>query len=110
MEQKCLMSTPDFEKKEAHDLIEIIHQLLQCSKECQKKVSLCFVDQSKAFDCMDHGKLWAAPKELGVPQHLIVLMHNLYGGQEATVSTGYGETDGFLQAKVSDEGAFYLPV
>lgn len=75
-----------------------------------QKVSPCFTDDRKALDCVDHEKLWAALKGRGVPQHLTVLMPNLYCGQEATVRTGYGETDGFLEAKVSDKGAFYSPI
>ena len=91
------------------DLIAIICWLLECSKEFQK-VSLCFIDYSKAFDCMDREKLCAALKETGAPQRLIVLMHNLYYRQEATVRTEYGETEWFPIGKVSDKGTFYLSI
>ena len=77
------------------DLILIIRCLLECSREVLKKVSLCSIDYSKAFDCVDHEKLWAALKELGGPQHLIVLMRDLYCRQEATVRTEYRETEWF---------------
>lgn len=69
--------------------------MLECSKEFQKKVSLCFADYSKAFDCVGHEKPGVALKERGVPQPLTVLTCNLYCGQEATVRSEYGETEFF---------------
>ena len=56
---------------------------------------LCFIDIVKAFDCVDHNKLWKILKEMGTPDHLTCLLRNLYAGQEATVTTGYGTTDWF---------------
>ena len=58
-----------------------------------KNVYFCFIDYAKAFDCMDHNKLWKILKEMGIPDHLTCLLRNLYAGQEATVRTGNGTTD-----------------
>ena len=65
-------------------------------QEFQKSIYLCFIDYSKAFDCVDHNKLWKILKEMGIPDHLSCLLRNLYAGQEATVRTGHGTT-GWLQ-------------
>ena len=65
-------------------------------QEFQKSIYLCFIDYSKAFDCVDHNKLWKILKEMGIPDHLTCLLRNLYAGQEATVRTGHGTT-GWLQ-------------
>ena len=63
------------------------------ARELQKNIYFCFIDYTKAFDCVDHNKLWKILKEMGVPDHLTCLLRNLYAGQEATVSTGHGTTD-----------------
>ena len=68
---------------------------LEKAREFQKNIYFCFIDYSKAFDCVDHSKLWQVLKEMEVPDHLIYLLRNLYVGQEATVRTGYGTTDWF---------------
>ena len=65
------------------------------SKRVPEKHLFCFIDYAKAFDCVDHNKLWKILKEIGIPDHLICLLRNLYAGQEATVRTGYGTTDWF---------------
>ena len=63
-------------------------------KESSRKTSFfCFIDYAKAFDYVNHNKLWKTLKELGIPDHLICLLRNLYAGQEATVRTGHGTTD-----------------
>ena len=62
-------------------------------QEFQKNVYICFIDYSKAFDCVDHNKLWKILKEMGIPDHLICHLRNLSAGQEATVRTGHGTTD-----------------
>ena len=59
-------------------------------REFQKNVYFCFIDYAKAFVCVDHNKLWKILKEMGIPDHLTWLLRNLYGGQEATVTTGPG--------------------
>ena len=61
--------------------------------EFQKNIYFCFIDYAKAFDCVDHNKLWKILKEMGIPDHLTGLLRNLYAGQEATVRTGHGTTD-----------------
>ena len=58
-------------------------------------VYFCFIDYAKAFDCVDHNKLWEILKEMGIPDHLTCLLRNLYAGQEATVRTGHGTMDWF---------------
>ena len=64
-------------------------------EEFQKNLYFCFIDYAKAFDCVDHNKLWRILKEMGIPDHLTHLLRNLYAGQEATVRTGHGATDWF---------------
>ena len=59
----------------------------------RKNIYFCFIDYAKAFDYVDHNKLWKILKEMGIPDHLICLLRNLYTGQEATIRTGYGTTD-----------------
>ena len=77
------------------DQIANIHWIIEKVKEFQKNISFCFIDYAKAFDCMDHNKLWKILKEMGIPDHLTCLLRNLYAGQEATVKTGHGTTDWF---------------
>ena len=62
-------------------------------QESSRKTSFCFLDYAKAFDCVDHNKLWKILKEMGIPEYLTCLLRNLYAGQEATVRTGHGTTD-----------------
>ena len=64
-------------------------------QEYQKNMYFCFIDYAKAFDYVDHNKLWKIPKEMGIPDHLIRLLRDLDSGQEATVRTGHGTTDWF---------------
>ena len=63
---------------------EIIRWIMEKAKEFQKNIYFCFIDYAKAFDCVDHNKLWKILKEMGIPDHLICLLRNLYAGQEAT--------------------------
>ena len=62
------------------------------AREFQKNIYFCFIDYAKAFDCVDHKKLWKILKEMGIPDHLTCFLRNLYAGQEATVRTGDGTT------------------
>ena len=65
----------------------------------EKNIYFCFIDYTKAFDCLDHNKLWKIIKEMGIPDNLICLLRNLYAGQEATVRTGHGKMDWFQIGK-----------
>ena len=75
------------------DHIADTHWIIKKAREFQKDI--CFIDYTKAFDCVDHNKLWKTLKELGIPDHLTYLLRNMYAGQEATVRTGHGTTDWF---------------
>ena len=68
-------------------------------REFQKNIYFCFIDYTKAFDCVDHNKLWKILQEMGIPDHLICLLRNLYAGQEATVRPGHGTMDWFKTGK-----------
>ena len=70
----------------------------------QKNIYFCFIDYTKAFDCVDHNKLWKVLQELGIPDHLTCLLRNLYAGQEATVRNGHGTTDWFQIVKGVHQG------
>ena len=69
------------------DQIANICWIIKKARELQKNIYFCFIDYAKAFDCVDHNKLWKIPKEMGIPDHLTCLLRNLYAGQEATVRT-----------------------
>ena len=75
------------------DQITNIHWIIEKAREFQKNIYFCFIDYAKAFNCVDHNKLWKILKEMEIPGHLICLLRNLYAGQEATVRTGHGTTD-----------------
>ena len=79
----------------ARDLIANIHWIIEKAREFQKNICFCFIDYAKAFDCVDHNKLWKFLKEMGIPDHLICLLRNLYPGQEATIRTGHGTQTSF---------------
>ena len=75
------------------DQIANIHWIIEKVRELQKNIYLCLIDYAKAFDCVDHNKLWKILKEMGIPDHLTCLLRNLYAGQEATVRTRHKTTD-----------------
>ena len=75
----------------------------------QKNIYFCFIDYAKAFDCVDHKKLWTILKEMGIPDYLIYLLRNLYEGQEATDRTGHGTTDWFQIGKGVCQGCILSP-
>ena len=77
------------------DQISNIHWIIEKAREFQKNIYSCFIDYAKAFDCVDHNKLWKILKEMRIPDHLTCLLRNLYAGQEATVRTGHGKIDWF---------------
>ena len=83
------------------DQIVNIHWIIEKAGESQKNIYFCFIDYAKAFDCVDHNKLWKILKEMGIPDHLTCPLRNLYAGQEATVRTGHGTTDWFQIEKRS---------
>ena len=68
---------------------------MEKAREFQKNIYFCFIDYAKAYDCVDHNKLWKILKEMGISDHLTYLLRNLYAGQEVTVITGHGTTDWF---------------
>ena len=76
------------------DQIASIHWIIEKAREFQKNIYFCFIDYAKAFDYVDHNKLWKILKEMGLPDHLIYLLRNLYAGQEATVRTGHEQQTG----------------
>ena len=90
------------------DQIANICWIIEKAREFQKKVYFCFIDYAKAFDCVDHNKLWKILKEMGIPDHLTSLLRNLYAGQEATVRTGHGTTDWFQIGKGVRQGCILL--
>ena len=83
--------------------------IMERPREFQKNIYLCFIDYAKAFDCVDHNKLWKILKEMGKPDHLTYLLRNLYAGQEATVRTGHGTTDWFQIRKGVRQGCILSP-
>ena len=83
------------------DQIANIHWITEKAREFQKNIYFCFIDYAKAFDCVDHNKLWKILKEMGMPDHLTCLLRNLYAGQEVTVTTGHGTPDWFQIGKRS---------
>ena len=78
-------------------------------QEFQKNTYFYFIDYAKAFDCMDHNKLWKILKEMGIPDYLTCLLRNLYTGQEATVRTGHGTTDCFQIGKGVHQAVYCYP-
>ena len=78
-------------------------------QEFQKNIYFCFIDYAKAFECVDHNKLWKMLREMGIPDHLTCLLRNLYAGQEATVRTGHGTTDWFQIGKGGHQGCILSP-
>ena len=75
--------------------IKLPRWIMEKAREFQKNIYFCFIGYAKAFDCVDHNKLWKILKEMGIPDHLTSLLKNLYAGQESTVRTGHGTTDCF---------------
>ena len=81
------------------DHIANIRWIIKKARELQKNIYFCFIDYAKAFDCVDHNKLWKILKEMGIPNHRTCPLRNLYAGQEATVRTGHGTTEWFQIGK-----------
>ena len=91
----------------ARDQIANIHWITGKAREFQENIYFCFIDYAKAFDCADYKKLWKILKEMGIPDHLTLLLRNLYAGQEATVRTGHGTTDWFqIRKRVHQDNTY----
>ena len=86
------------------DQIVNICWIIEKAREFLKNIYFCFIDYAKAFDCVDHKKLWKILKEMGIPDPLTCLLRNLYAGQETTVRTGHGTTDWFQIGKGVHQG------
>ena len=82
---------------------------MEKAREFQKNIYFCFIDYAKAFDCVDHNKLWKILRQMGIPDHLTCLLRNLYAGQEATVRTRHGKTDWFQIRKGVCQGCILSP-
>ena len=91
------------------DQIANIRWIIKKAREFQKNIYFCFIDYAKAFDCVDHNKLWKILKEMGITDHLTCLLRNLYAGQEKTVRTGHGTTDWFQIGKGVCQGCILSP-
>ena len=85
--------------REIRDQIANIHWIIKKARESQKNIYFCFIDYAKAFDCVDHHKLWTILKEMGIPDRLTCLLRNLCAGQKASVRTGHGTTGWFQIGK-----------
>ena len=109
MNQELLDVQVGFRKgRGARDQIANIRWIIEKAREFQKNISFCFTDYAKAFDCVDHNKLWKILKETGIPDHLAYLLRNLYIGQEAIVRTEHG-TDWFQIGKGVHPGCMLSP-
>ena len=88
---------------------EQIANIIKKAREFQENIYFCFIDYAKAFDCVYPNKLWKILQEMGIPDHLICLLRNLYAGQEATVRIGHGATDWFQIGKGVRQGCLLSP-
>ena len=105
---------PDFQagfrnRRGTRDQIANMCWIIEKAREFQENIYFCFIDYAKAFNCVDHNKLWKILKEMGIPDHLTCLLRNLYAGQETTVRTGHGTTDWFLIGKGVPQGCILSP-
>ena len=98
------------EKAEEPEIkLPIFCWIIEKTREFKKNIYFCFIDCAKAFDCVDHNKLWKILKEIGIPDHLNCHLRNLYAGQEATGRTGHGTTDWFQIEKGVCQGCILSP-
>ena len=110
MNQEIIDVQAGFRKgRETRGRIADIFWIIEKAREFQKNTYFCSIDYAKAFDCVDHKKLWKILKEMGIPDHLTCLLRKLYAGQEATVRTGHGTTDWFQIGKGVRQGCILSP-
>ena len=93
----------------SRDQIANIHWITEKAREFQKNIFYCFIDYAKAFDCVDHNKLWKILEETGIPDHLTCVLRNRYAGQEAMVKTGHRAADWFQIGKGVRQGCILSP-
>ena len=94
--------------RRARDQIANIRWIIEKAREFQKNIYFCFIDYTKAFNCVDHNKLWKILKEMAIPDNFTCLLGNLYVGQEAKVGTGHGTTDWFNIGKGVLQGSYIV--
>ena len=109
LQQYVNCETPDVQARfrkgrGTRDQMTNICWIMERARKFQKNIYFCFIDYAKAFDCVDHNKLWKILREMGIPDQLNCLFRNLYAGQEATVRTGHGTTDWFQIGKGVHQG------
>ena len=97
------------EARGTRDQIANIRWINEKAREFEKNIYFCFIDYAKAFDSVDHNKLWKNLQEMGIPDHLTCLLRNLYAGQDATVRTGHGTTDWFQIEKRVRQAVYCHP-
>ena len=102
-------ASPAPRNRGTRDQIANIRWIIEKAREFQKNIYFCFIGYAKAFDCVDHNTLWKILKEMGIPDHLICLLRNLYAGQEAKIRTGHGTTDWFQIGKGVHQGCILSP-
>ena len=95
--------------RRTRDQIANIRWIIKRATEFQKNIYFCFTDYAKAFDCVDHNKVWKILKEMGILDHLTCLLRNVYASQEATVRNGHGTTDWFQIGKGAHQGCILSP-
>ena len=110
MDGETVETAADFRKDRGiRDQIANICWITEKARELKKNIYFWFIDYAKAFDCVDHNKLWNILQGMGIPDHLTCLLRNLYAGQEATVRTGHGTTDWFQIGKGVRQGCILSP-
>ena len=114
LQQYMNRELPDFQAgfrkgRGTRDQIAKIHWIMEEARQLQKNIYFRFIDYAKAFDCVDHNKLWKILKEMVVPDHLSCLLRNLYAGQQATVRTGHGTTDRSKEEKDCVKAVYCYP-
>ena len=91
------------------DQIVNMRWIIENAREFQENIYFCFIEYAKAFDCVDHNKLWKILQDMGIPDHLTCLLRNLYARQEATAGIGHGTTDWFQIGKGGRQGCILSP-